>query len=63
MNESYRTIEGVLAGVPHDCLDVFVSNSDRHTIDKYECEVRLLENFCKMAGRAATLPSIRRTQA
>jgi mannosyl-3-phosphoglycerate synthase len=29
MNETRSVIEGVLSGIPHDCLIVLVSNSDR----------------------------------
>ncbi|CAJ2512541.1 Uu.00g055560.m01.CDS01 [Anthostomella pinea] len=42
MNEDYRTIEGVLLGIPHDCLVILVSNSSRSPVDRYEAELRLL---------------------
>ncbi|CAJ2512085.1 Uu.00g077100.m01.CDS01 [Anthostomella pinea] len=53
MNEDYRTIEGVLLGIPHDCLVILVSNSSRSPVDRYEAEVRLLDKFCADAQRYA----------
>lgn len=62
MNEDLNTIQGVLAGVPHDCLVILVSNSDRPglpgrsttiTVDKYDEEFHLLEEFCHLANRSA----------
>ena len=61
MNEEYRTIEGVLSGVPHGCLPILVSNSDRPgtgarpggAVDRYETEVRLVETFCRRSRRSA----------
>jgi mannosyl-3-phosphoglycerate synthase len=46
-------IEGVLAGIPHDCLIVLVSNSDRAPVDRYDIELRSLEEFCRLANRPA----------
>src|SRR6478609_8843196 len=43
MNEARGVIEGVLSGIPHDCLIVLVSNSDRAPVDR----------FCRLAGRSA----------
>jgi mannosyl-3-phosphoglycerate synthase len=53
MNEPRRVIEGVLAGIPHDCLIVLVSNSDRTPVDRYDIELRSLEEFCRLANRPA----------
>ena len=53
MNEPRRVIEGVLAGIPHDCLIVLVSNSDRAPVDRYDIELRSLEEFCRLANRPA----------
>ncbi|KAH8678200.1 putative mannosyl-3-phosphoglycerate synthase [Xylariales sp. PMI_506] len=53
MNEEFKTIEGVLSGIPHDCLIILVSNSDRYPMDRYRVEVQLLQNFCKDADRPA----------
>lgn len=53
MNETRRVIEGVLSGIPHDCLIVLVSNSSRQPVDRYEIEVQTLEQFCRVAERPA----------
>lgn len=54
-NERRKVIEGVLSGIPHDCLIVMVSASDRDPIDRYELERHLLERFCHAAERPAVL--------
>src|SRR3954464_13428574 len=53
MNETRSVIDGVLSGIPHDCLIVLVSNSDRHPVDRYEIEAQTVEQFCRLAGRSA----------
>jgi mannosyl-3-phosphoglycerate synthase len=53
MNEQRSVIEGVLSGIPHDCLIVLVSNSDRRPVDRYEIEAQTVEQFCRLAGRSA----------
>ncbi|GIE52994.1 mannosyl-3-phosphoglycerate synthase [Amorphoplanes nipponensis] len=53
MNESRSVIEGVLSGIPHDCLIVLVSNSDQLPVNRYEIEAQTLEQFCRLAGRSA----------
>jgi mannosyl-3-phosphoglycerate synthase len=53
MNETRRVIEGVLSGVPHDCLIVLVSNSSREPVDRYEIEAQTVEQFCRVAERTA----------
>src|SRR6266540_3338504 len=49
MDEERRVIEGVLSGIPHDCLIVLVSNSGRKAVDRYEIEVQTVEQFCRAA--------------
>jgi mannosyl-3-phosphoglycerate synthase len=53
MNETRSVIEGVLSGIPHDCLIVLVSNSDRLPVDRYEIEAQTVEQFCRLASRNA----------
>jgi mannosyl-3-phosphoglycerate synthase len=53
MNETRRVIEGVLSGIPHDCLIVLVSNSSRAPVDRYQIEEQTVEQFCRLAGRPA----------
>jgi mannosyl-3-phosphoglycerate synthase len=53
MNETRSVIEGVLSGIPHDCLIVLVSNSDRMPVDRFDMELHTLRQYCRAAGRAA----------
>ena len=53
MNETRRVIEGVLSGIPHDCLIVLVSNSSRDPVDRYQFETEAVEQFCRFAERPA----------
>lgn len=53
MNETRRVIEGVLAGIPHGCLIVLVSNSTRHPVDRYEIEAQTAEEYAAIADRPA----------
>ncbi|KAF2823665.1 hypothetical protein CC86DRAFT_421269 [Ophiobolus disseminans] len=48
MNEEQDILDGVLRGVPHDCLIILVSNSDPL---KFEAERELLTEFCNDAQR------------
>ena len=52
-NERRKVIEGVLSGIPHDCLIVLVSASEREPIDRYELETGVVERFCHSAERPA----------
>ena len=52
-NERRKVIEGVLSGIPHDCLIVLVSASDRGPVDRYGIELELLDRFCRSADRPA----------
>src|SRR5258706_11061051 len=53
MNETRRVIEGVLSGIPHDCLIILVSNSSRTPVDRYEIERQTVEQYCRIAERPA----------
>ncbi|KAH7039898.1 putative mannosyl-3-phosphoglycerate synthase [Microdochium trichocladiopsis] len=55
MDEDVQVIEGVLSGIPHDCLVIIVSNSSRSPVDNYGAEVALLEEFCAVTQRAAMI--------
>jgi mannosyl-3-phosphoglycerate synthase len=55
MDEPRRVIEGVLAGIPHDCLIVLVSNSERGPVDRFEIETQCVEEFCRITERAAVV--------
>jgi mannosyl-3-phosphoglycerate synthase len=49
--ERIRLIEGVLCGIPHDCLTLVVSNSPREPIDRFHMEKSVIERFGKFTDR------------
>jgi mannosyl-3-phosphoglycerate synthase len=53
MNEARGVIEGVLSGIPHQCLIILVSNSARRPVDRFELEAQTVEQFCRLAERPA----------
>ncbi len=50
-NEKLRLLDGVMSGIPHDCLIIVVSNSTRKPIDRYKNEVELVKQFNKFVQR------------
>ena len=54
-NEEVRIFEGVLSGIPHDCLMIVVSNSDRGEIDNFKIEQDVLSRFCDATKRSALM--------
>ena len=52
-NERRKVIEGVLSGIPHDCLIIVVSASEREPVDRYALELEVLDRFCRAADRPA----------
>ncbi|MEW5956660.1 MAG: mannosyl-3-phosphoglycerate synthase [Chloroflexota bacterium] len=46
-NERIRLIEGVLSGIPHDCLTLVVSNSPREPVDRFQIEKAAIERMAK----------------
>ncbi len=50
-NEEPKIFEGVLSGVPHDCLIIVVSNSRRGEIDNFKKEQQTLNRFCRLTDR------------
>lgn len=54
-NERLRILEGVLTGLPHASLLVFVSNSDREPVDRFMMECDTIERFCRFARRPAVV--------
>jgi mannosyl-3-phosphoglycerate synthase len=51
--ERLRLLEGVLSGIPHDCLTIIVSNSQRQPVDRYKLEKDALQQFNRFVGRNA----------
>jgi mannosyl-3-phosphoglycerate synthase len=51
--ERLRLLEGVLSGIPHDCLTIIISNSARQPVDRYKLEKEALQQFNRFVGRNA----------
>ncbi len=54
-DERLKVIDGVLSGIPHDCLIVMVSNSSRDPIDRYQMECETVSRFCRVTQRPAVM--------
>jgi mannosyl-3-phosphoglycerate synthase len=50
-NEKLKIFEGVLSGIPHDCFNIIVSNSDRAPVDRFKMERNAVEQYNKFVGR------------
>ena len=50
-NERLRLLEGILSGIPHDCLPIIVSNSQREPVDRYRMEQAMVDTFCRYAKK------------
>src|ERR671914_950688 len=53
--ERLRLLEGVLSGIPHDCLTIIESNSPRQPVDRYKLEKEALEQFNQFAEKNALI--------
>lgn len=53
--ERLKILEGVLAGIPHDCLTILVSNSPRSPVDRFQMEQEALSQYCRIVRRKAIL--------
>jgi mannosyl-3-phosphoglycerate synthase len=54
-NEKLKVFEGVLSGMPHDCLPIVISNSCREPTDRFSIEQDTLEQFCHFTQRQAAI--------
>lgn len=54
-DEDLKVFEGVLSGVPHDCLMIVMSNSQRADIDNLKKEQEILDRFCTATKRNAII--------
>ena len=52
-DEDLKVFEGVLAGVPHDCLMIVVSGSSGADVDVHKNERDIVSHFCQATGRQA----------
>jgi len=54
-DEKLRLLEGVVSGVPHDCLVIVVSNSQREGVDRFRMEGDALDQLCRFTLRQALI--------
>ncbi|MFC1894102.1 bifunctional mannosyl-3-phosphoglycerate synthase/mannosyl-3 phosphoglycerate phosphatase [Chloroflexota bacterium] len=54
-DEDLKVFEGVLSGIPHDCLMIVISNSKRGETDTFKSEKDVLTRFCLNTERKALI--------
>jgi len=54
-DEKLRLLEGVISGVPHDCLVIVVSNSQRERVDRFRMEGDIIDQLCRFTFRQALI--------
>jgi mannosyl-3-phosphoglycerate synthase len=54
-DEKLKLLEGVISGIPHECLILVVSNSQRKRIDRFRMEDDTLKQYCHFTQRPAYL--------
>jgi mannosyl-3-phosphoglycerate synthase len=54
-DEKLKLFEGVISGIPHDCLIIVVSNSQRKQVDRFRMERDTLAQFCHFTQRRALI--------
>jgi mannosyl-3-phosphoglycerate synthase len=52
-DEKLKLFEGVVSGIPHECLIIVVSNSQRKRVDRFKMEQDTLNQFCHFTRREA----------
>lgn len=50
-NERIKLVEGVLAGIPNQCLTLIVSNSDRSPVDRFAIERDAFNRFARFTQK------------
>ncbi len=54
-DEKLKLFEGVVSGVPHDCMLIVVSNSQRQRVDRFRMEKDALGQYCHFTRRSALI--------
>jgi mannosyl-3-phosphoglycerate synthase len=54
-DEDLKVFAGTLAGIPHNCLIIVVSNSQRMETDAFRSEQNILSHFCYSTKRQALI--------
>lgn len=67
-DEKLKLFEGIVSGIPHECLIIVVSNSQREKVDRFRMEQDALAQFCHFTRREAIIihqkdPSLSRALA
>jgi mannosyl-3-phosphoglycerate synthase len=52
-DEKLKLFEGVVSGVPHECLIIVISNSQRKRVDRFRMERDTLNQYCHFTRRQA----------
>ena len=50
-DEKLSLLEGVLSGIPNECLIIIVSNSQRHPVDRYAMEVEMVKQYSLFSNK------------
>ena len=51
-NEKLSVLEGVLSGIPNECLIIIVSNSERTSnVDRYSMEVEMVKQYARFTDK------------
>jgi len=54
-DEKLKLFEGVIRGVPHECLIIVVSNSQRKPVDRFRMEQDAIKQFCHFTHHQALI--------
>lgn len=54
-DEDLKVFEGVLSGIPHDCLMIIVSNSSKGEAGTFKSEHDIVDRFCRATKRQALI--------
>jgi len=52
-NEKLRLFDGVLSGVPHECMKIIVSNSEQEHFNRFAMERETLKQYCQYTKNRA----------
>jgi mannosyl-3-phosphoglycerate synthase len=50
-DEKLSLLEGVLSGIPNECLIIIVSNSRRNPFDRYAMEVEMVKQYSLFSNK------------
>lgn len=54
-DEKLKLFEGVISGIPHDCLIIVVSNSQQKRVNRFKMEQDTLKQYCHFTRRDAII--------